>query len=133
VAVFGPLFAPYGPFDRVYDATGRLMQLQPPSASHWLGTTVSGRDVLSQMLWGARPALIIGFATAFGVASIGVNVGLIAGYFGGRVDSVMMRVTAHHVAVSRTRYKVPGPLPEADALRGRRTYNRSKRLDNLVS
>jgi peptide/nickel transport system permease protein len=93
VAVFGPLFAPYGPFDRVYDATGRLMQLQPPSASHWLGTTVSGRDVLSQMLWGARPALIIGFATAFGVASIGVNVGLIAGYFGGRVDSVMMRVT----------------------------------------
>ena len=45
------------------------------------------------MLWGARPALIVGFATAFGVAAIGVNVGLIAGYFGGRIDSVMMRIT----------------------------------------
>jgi peptide/nickel transport system permease protein len=93
LAVFGPFFAPYGPFDRAYDGAGRLVRLQPPSATHWLGTTVTGRDVFSQMLWGARPALIIGFATAAGVAVIGVNVGLIAGYFGGRVDSVMMRVT----------------------------------------
>jgi len=93
LAVFGPMVAPYGPFDRVYDATGRLMRLQPPSAQHWLGTTVFGRDVFSQMLWGARPALIVGFATAFGVAAIGVNVGLISGYFGGRIDSVMMRIT----------------------------------------
>jgi peptide/nickel transport system permease protein len=93
LALFGPFVAPYGPFDRVYDSSNRLMQLQPPSASHWLGTTVSGRDVFSQMLWGARPALLIGFATAFGVAAIGVNVGLIAGYFGGRIDSLMMRIT----------------------------------------
>ncbi len=93
LAVLGPMIAPYGPFDRVYGPNGRLMRLQPPSAQHWLGTTVFGRDVFSQMLWGARPALIVGFATAFGVAAIGVNVGLIAGYFGGRVDSVMMRIT----------------------------------------
>jgi peptide/nickel transport system permease protein len=93
LAVFGPMVAPYGPFDRVYDAAGRLMRLQPPSAQHWLGTTVFGRDVFSQMLWGARPALIVGSATAFGVAVIGVNVGLISGYFGGRIDSVMMRIT----------------------------------------
>jgi peptide/nickel transport system permease protein len=93
LAVFGPWIAPFGPFDRVYDGAGKLVQLQPPSASHWLGTTVSGRDVLSQMLWGARPALIVGFSTAFGVAAIGVNVGLVSGYFGGRIDSVMMRIT----------------------------------------
>jgi peptide/nickel transport system permease protein len=59
------------------------MRLRPPSAQHWLGTTVSGRDVFSQMLWGARPALIVGFATAFGVAAIGVNVGLIRATSGG--------------------------------------------------
>jgi len=93
LALFGPWLAPYGPFERVYDADGRLMRMRPPSADHWLGTTVFGRDVLSQMLWGARPALVVGFATAFGVAAIGVNIGLISGYFGGRIDSVMMRIT----------------------------------------
>lgn len=93
LAVFGPMLAPYGPFDRNYDAEGRLMRLAAPSANHWLGTTQLGRDVFSQMLWGARPAIIVGFATAFGVAAVGVNVGLIAGYFGGRVDTIMMRIT----------------------------------------
>ena len=88
LALFGPLISPYGPFEPVYDAEGRLMRLRPPSPDHWLGTTVFGRDVWSQMLWGARPALIVGFATAFGVALIGVNIGLISGYFGGWVDSL---------------------------------------------
>lgn len=93
LALFGPMLAPYGPFERIYGADGRLMRLSPPSPDHWLGTTLLGRDVLSQMLWGARPALTVGFATAFGVAAIGVNIGLISGYFGGRVDAVMMRIT----------------------------------------
>lgn len=93
LAVIGPWVAPYGPFERIYDANDRLVRLSPPSAEHWLGTTVYGRDVFSQMLWGARPALIVGFATAFGVVAIGVNIGLIAGYYGGRIDSVMMRIT----------------------------------------
>jgi peptide/nickel transport system permease protein len=93
LAVFGPLVAPYGPFERIYGADGRLVRLASPSVSHWLGTTLLGRDVFSQMLWGARPAMIVGFATAFGVAAIGVNVGLIAGYFGGRIDNLMMRIT----------------------------------------
>jgi peptide/nickel transport system permease protein len=93
LAIVGPMLAPYGPFDRIYDAEGRLVRLAAPSARHWLGTTLLGRDVFSQMLWGARPAMIVGFATAFGVAVVGVNVGLIAGYFGGRVDSIMMRIT----------------------------------------
>jgi peptide/nickel transport system permease protein len=93
IAIFGPMLAPYGPMERNYDAAGKLMQLHPPSFEHPLGTTILGRDVLSQILWGARPALIVGFLTAFGVVVIGVNVGLIAGYFGGRVDAVMMRIT----------------------------------------
>lgn len=93
VAIFGPLLAPYGPFERVYGADGRLVRMQPPSWDHWLGTTSLGRDIFSQMLYGTRQALIVGFATAFGVAAIGVNIGLIAGYFGGRIDQVMMRIT----------------------------------------
>lgn len=93
LALLGPLIAPYGPFERLYDADGRLMRLSPPTPGHWLGTTLLGRDVLSQMLWGAQPALTVGFATAFGVAAIGVNIGLISGYFGGRIDALMMRIT----------------------------------------
>lgn len=93
LAVIGPWIAPYGPFERIYDGDGRLVRLSPPTAEFWLGTTIYGRDVFSQMLWGARPALIVGFATAFGVVAIGVNIGLISGFYGGRVDSLMMRVT----------------------------------------
>ena len=69
------------------------IRLAPPSCDHWLGTTLIGRDVFSQMLWGARPALLVGGLTALGTVVIGVNVGLIAGYFGGRVDAVLMRIT----------------------------------------
>ena len=93
LAVIGPWVAPYGPFERIYDGDGRLVRLSPPTAEFWLGTTIYGRDVFSQMLWGARPALIVGFATAFGVVAIGVNIGLISGFYGGRVDSFMMRIT----------------------------------------
>jgi peptide/nickel transport system permease protein len=92
VAIFGPMLAPYEPFERVYH-DGHLVRLASPSAQHWLGTTSLGRDVFSQMLYGARQAMIVGCATAIGVAAIGVNVGLIAGYFGGRIDAVMMRIT----------------------------------------
>ena len=52
-----------------------------------------GRDVMSQMLWGARPALIIGVLTALGTVIIGVNIGLLAGYLGGHVDNFLMRLT----------------------------------------
>ncbi len=93
IAVIGPWIAPYGPFERIYDANDRLVRLSPPTAEYWLGTTLYGRDVFSQMLWGTRAALIVGFATAFGVVAIGVNVGLVAGYYGGRIDTIMMRIT----------------------------------------
>ena len=93
LAVFGPVLAPYGAFERVYDANDNLVRLVSPRWEHPLGTTLLGRDVLSQMLWGARPALVIGLLTAFGTVAIGLNVGLIAGYFGGRLDSLLMRIT----------------------------------------
>ncbi len=93
LAIFGPWIAPFDPMARNYDAAGKLLRLAPPSAEHWLGTTVFGRDIFSQMLWGARPAIIVGGLTAIGSVIIGLNFGLIAGYFGGRIDSVLMRIT----------------------------------------
>lgn len=93
LAILGPTIAPYDPVARNYDAAGKLLRLASPSWQHWLGTTLLGRDVLSQMLVGARPALLVGGLTALGTVLIGVNIGLIAGYFGGRIDSFLMRLT----------------------------------------
>jgi len=93
LAVFGPLIAPYEPMERNYDDAGKLIRLSGPTLDHWLGTTILGRDIFSQILWGARPAMLVGVLTALGVVLIGVNIGLIAGYFGGRVDSILMRIT----------------------------------------
>jgi peptide/nickel transport system permease protein len=93
VAVFAPVLAPYEPMQKHYDASGKLMKLRPPSQEHLLGTTILGRDVFSQLLWGGRPALMIGLLTAIGVVLIGVNIGLIAGYYGGWIDNLLMRIT----------------------------------------
>jgi len=93
LAILGPYIAPHAPLERNYDAAKKLIQLSPPTWDHWLGTTLLGRDVLSQILWGARSALIVGVVTALGVVAIGVNIGLISGYLGGRVDTILMRIT----------------------------------------
>jgi peptide/nickel transport system permease protein len=93
LAVIGPYIAPYDPDARNYDAAGKLIRLASPSWDHWLGTTLLGRDIFSQMLVGARTAMLVGGLTAIGTVIIGVNVGLIAGYFGGRVDTILMRIT----------------------------------------
>jgi len=93
VAVLAPLLAPFEPMQKHYDAAQQLKKLNPPSRQHWLGTTLLGRDVLSQLIWGTRPALIIGLCTAIGVILIGVNIGLVAGYYGGWVDHLLMRIT----------------------------------------
>ncbi len=93
LAVLGPWIAPFDPMARTYGADGRLVRLAGPSAEHWLGTTLMGRDIASQMLYGARPAFLVGGMTAVGTVLIGLNIGLVAGYFGGRVDAVLMRIT----------------------------------------
>jgi peptide/nickel transport system permease protein len=78
---------------RNYGADDRLIRLSGPSAEHWLGTTLMGRDIASQLLYGARPAFLVGGMTAIGTVLIGLNIGLIAGYFGGRTDAILMRIT----------------------------------------
>jgi oligopeptide transport system permease protein len=72
--------------DRLSDA-----QFQPPNAQHWFGTDVHGRDLFSRVLYGAQISLLVGIVGAGVSLVIGVLWGAIAGYEGGRVDSVMMR------------------------------------------
>jgi len=86
VALFAPLIAPYGPATiNVYNV------LSPPDRAHPLGTDDLGRDVLSRIIWGSRASLKVGFI-AVGIAiTIGTALGAIAGFYGGTIDSVLMR------------------------------------------
>lgn len=93
LAVIGPDIAPHGPFEVVYQANHAVLRLSPPRADAWFGTTNQGMDVFSQLMWGTRSALLVGLLSALGSAVIGTLVGLVAGYFGGWVDEVLMRLT----------------------------------------
>ena len=66
--------------------------LEPPSAEHWLGTDIFGRDLLTQIMYGGRISLAVGFVATAVALVIGVTWGAVAGYVGGRVDAVMMRL-----------------------------------------
>ena len=91
VAIFAPFLAPHGPQERHYATDGSWMSLEPPSLAHPLGTTESGYDVLSQVIMGSRIAIFVGLLGAFMVAVIGTMIGIIAAYYGGRIDEGLMR------------------------------------------
>jgi len=93
MAAFAPFIAPYGPFDVAYDTDRAVVALSPPGWQNWFGTTNQGMDVFSQFVWGARVALIVGLISALGSVILGTFVGLVAGYFGGWIDEVLMRMT----------------------------------------
>jgi peptide/nickel transport system permease protein len=93
LAVFAPYLAPYPPYKETYHPNGELAFLEPPSWEHLFGTTLMAQDLLSQIIWGTRRTLVIGLTAAFCAAFVGTNIGLIAGYFGGKVDMVLMRMT----------------------------------------
>ncbi|MEQ9607835.1 MAG: ABC transporter permease [Kiloniellaceae bacterium] len=88
VAIFAPLIAPYNPNAQVL-----ADRLQFFSAQHWFGTDDLGRDIFSRIVYGSRLTLYIVILVAIIAAPIGLLVGTSAGYFGGWVDSVLMRVT----------------------------------------
>ena len=87
LAVFAPWIAPYS-----YSYQNLDIGASPPSVEHLLGTDVLGRDLLSRLLYGARISLLVGFVATGVALVIGVSWGIVAGYFGGRVDSIMMRI-----------------------------------------
>lgn len=87
VAIFANVLAPYNPY------VGNLSEsLQQPSAKHWLGTDLQGRDVFSRLIFGTRTALQVGFLTVISAGVIGMILGLIAGYFGGITSMIIMRL-----------------------------------------
>jgi ABC-type dipeptide/oligopeptide/nickel transport system permease subunit len=87
LAALGPFLAPYG--ENEQDLLGVL---SPASAEHWLGTDQIGRDQLSRLIVGARFTLTAAVVSVALAASIGATLGLVAGYFGGRVDAALMTV-----------------------------------------
>jgi oligopeptide transport system permease protein len=87
VALLTPWIAPYS-----YEAQNLDLGATPPSADHWLGTDIFGRDVLTQIMYGGRISLAVGFIATAVALLIGVTWGAIAGYVGGKVDAVMMRL-----------------------------------------
>jgi peptide/nickel transport system permease protein len=87
MSVFAPLLAPYDPL-----AQGVGPALERSSLAHWAGTDSFGRDLLSRIIYGARIALIVGVVSVALAMLIGVTLGLAAGYYGGWLDIVVMRV-----------------------------------------
>lgn len=86
VAVFAPWLAPQDPFE------GEMsMVLQPPSAEHLLGTDKLGRDTFSRLIYGTSTSLFMTICLVFLTAGVGAAVGITSGYFGGRVEMVLMR------------------------------------------
>jgi len=92
VAIFADQLAPAPPLEILFTKSGKLAANVPPGAEFWLGTTNLGRDIYAELIHGTRSALAVGLSAAIVVASVGTIVGLIAGYFGGTVDSILMRI-----------------------------------------
>ena len=86
-AILAPVIAPYS-----YSFQNLDLGASPPSSEHLLGTDILGRDLLSRILYGARISLLVGFVATGVALVIGVSWGIVAGYFGGRVDQIMMRI-----------------------------------------
>jgi peptide/nickel transport system permease protein len=99
VAVLAPWLAPYGPTDTPGKGIVTPTNIPGPSADHWMGLDNLGRDELSRVLYGARQSLVIGVVSLILGAAAGILVGLLAGAFGGWVDTVVMRFVDMMLAV----------------------------------
>jgi peptide/nickel transport system permease protein len=93
VAVAAPLLAPYG----LHQQVGGVFE--PPSSRHWLGLDDGGVDMVTLLIWGLRISLVVGFAATLVSMLLGGAVGVLAGYFGGAVDSALMRVTDYFIVI----------------------------------
>jgi peptide/nickel transport system permease protein len=94
LAIFAPIVAPYDPYEQDLDSV-----LQQPNRQHLLGSDSLGRDTLSRIIYGTRISLVVGVGTVLIAASLGTIIGLIAGFFGGWVFTVIMRFTDGIMAI----------------------------------
>lgn len=86
-ALLAPIVSPYDPIK-----ASQRTSLEAPSAAHPMGTDRFGRDILSRVLWGGRLSLPVGFVSVLIAAVFGISLGLLAGYHGGRIDAIIMRM-----------------------------------------
>jgi len=91
IAIFAPWIAPYDPKSTTKVSIEDIYAR--PSLAHLLGTDDAGRDVLTNFIYGSRVSLIVGFFASFIAVFIGGTVGLVSGYYGGRVENLLMRFT----------------------------------------
>lgn len=93
MGIFAPIIAPY----RYDDWVGDI--LSPPTSRHILGTNHYGQDLLSRLIWGSRISLIVGFTAASLSILIGTLIGMISGYYGGTMDTILMRITDVFISI----------------------------------
>jgi peptide/nickel transport system permease protein len=93
VAIFAPILEPYSVTREVGPVYGS------PSSKHWLGLDDGGIDMLSEVIQGARVSMIVGFAAAAVAMLIGGVVGIVSGYYGGRIDIILMRITDYFLVI----------------------------------
>ena len=93
LAIAGPTFYPVDPFDMVGQPS------VPPGGEQVLGTDVAGRDMLAGLIHGGRISLLIGFMASLAATLVGLVLGAVAGYYGGRVDDVIMRTTEFFLTI----------------------------------
>jgi oligopeptide transport system permease protein len=87
ISLLTPWIAPYS-----YEEQNLMLGATAPSAAHWLGTDIFGRDMLTRIMYGGRVSLMVGFIATAVALVIGILWGAVAGFVGGRVDAVMMRI-----------------------------------------
>jgi peptide/nickel transport system permease protein len=92
-AILAPWIAPYGLHDQVGPVFGA------PSADHPLGLDDGGIDMVTLLMWGARISLVVGFAATLVSIAIGGTIGMLAGYFGGKTDTILMRITDYFLVI----------------------------------
>ncbi len=100
MALLAPIIAPY-PFDKLnlYFARKPPMSVDPQGNRYILGTDALGRDLLSRIIWGARVSLLVGVVAVLMASSIGIPIGLITGFYGGRLDAIIMRLADVQLAI----------------------------------
>lgn len=96
VAALAPWISPYDPV-----AQNLPQRLLPPSSAHWMGTDELGRDILSRVIHGTRLTLAVVLLVVISVGPIGLMIGTLSGYFGGTIDTVLMRITDIFLAFPR--------------------------------
>lgn len=93
IAIFGPLLTPYQP------NTQTPFAFEPPSFKHWLGTNNVGQDILSQLIYGARTSLLVGFSVAFLATILSAIIGTSAALAGGLYDKIVMRIVDAFIVI----------------------------------